>query len=70
MLSSANMTTEQKPYTMTRITTAQLGELRQLSNETGIPIIWLVTTAVQKALVIWRRDGIEVSFGEGDEVSE
>ena len=49
-----------KPYTMTRITTDQLDALRELSKQTGIPIIWFVTTAIRRSLLRWERDGVEV----------
>jgi predicted DNA-binding protein len=53
--------------TVTRIPTPLLNRLRELSDKTGLPIIWLVQTAVEPALDRWEKYGIEVTMKGQDE---
>ena len=63
MLPFVTMNDETKT-TMTRIPTHLLNRLRELSDKTGMPIIWLVQTAVETALERWEKRVIEVTIKE------
>jgi hypothetical protein len=52
--------------THTRIRKHQYDKLAQISEETGLPIIWILTAALKESFKAWERNGFGVPTADSD----
>jgi hypothetical protein len=55
-----------KKTTHTRIRKHQYDKLAQISEETGLPIIWILTAALKESFKVWERNGFGVPTADSD----
>jgi hypothetical protein len=55
-----------KKTTHVRIRIDQYERLAQISEETGLPIIWILTAALKESFKAWERNGFGVPTADSD----
>jgi hypothetical protein len=52
--------------THTRIRKHQYDKLGEISEATGLPIIWILTAALKEAFKVWQRNGLTAPTADSD----